>query len=375
MLTPPQPVEPHATAPDFLGLPGLRPIRSLLIDPEVTEIMINGPRKVFVEREGRMQPVDLTFDSERQLNLLIETIVRPSGRMLDAQTPYVDCRLPDGSRVNIVLPPLSLGGAAVTIRKFTGRVRSLQDLVRMETVSPDMATLLDAAVRARLNMVFSGATGTGKTTLLGILATNIPPSERIVAIEDTAELVLGQPNVVRLECRRANVEGKGEVTLEQLLRNSLRMRPTRIVVGEIRGSEAVEMVQAITSGHAGCLAVLHASSPEDALARLEMMVLSRGLPVPVWAIQRQLARALDLIVQLELLPDGVRKVTRVTEVTGAENDGVGLRDLFRFESAGPDASGRVQGRWVSTGTTPGLVDRFARMGVALPGDLFGVRGT
>lgn len=350
---------------DFLELPGYAPIRPLMLDPDVTEIMINGARKVFAERRGRMELTPFHFESERQLNNLIELIVQPSGRSVDAARPYVDCRLPDGSRVNVIISPLSVNGPAVTIRKFTQSLKEVQDLVRVGTLSEPMAHLLCAAMRGRLNIIFAGATGTGKTTTLGIFSTKIPDSERIITIEDTAELHLRQANVVTLECRRASVEGTGEVTLEHLFKNSLRMRPTRIIVGEIRGGEAVEMLQSISSGHEGCLVVLHASTPQDAAARLALLVLSRGLHLPLWAIHKQIADAIDLIVQHELLADGSRKITHITEVTGVEDDAVQLRDLFTFEHDGPDETGKVPGRFVASGVEPGFLDKFRKAGVTL----------
>jgi pilus assembly protein CpaF len=359
--------------PEYQSLPGFEPIRGLLADPAVSEIMINGPRRVFVERKGRMRPTDVTFADERQLRMLIETILRPTGRIADAQTPYTDCRLPDGSRVNIILPPLALDGPTVTIRKFSRTLMEVEDLVRIGTMTEPMATLLGAAVQARLNILFSGGTGTGKTTTLGILATRIPEAERVIVIEDTAELVLRQPHVVRLECRRANVEGTGEVTLEHLLKNSLRMRPSRILLGEIRGSEAIELLQAISSGHQGCLAVLHGSSPDDAISRLELMTLSRGLRLPLWAIYRQIAGAIDLILQHEVLLDGRRVITHVTEVVRAEEDHFVLQDLFRFDNRGPDESGKVLGEVECTGVQPTFLERLERAGVQLPDDLFDQR--
>ncbi len=348
---------------DFLAQPAYTPIRPLLEDPEVTEIMINGPGEVFVERRGRMELSPFRFDSELQLNHLIELITRPTGRTVNTSMPYVDCRLPDGSRVNVIIPPLSLGGAAITIRRFTQTLRVVDDLVRNETMSPPMAELLCDAIRGRLNIIFSGATGTGKTTTLGILCKQIREDERIITIEDTAELQLSQKHVVRLECRRASVEGTGEVTLEELFRNSLRMRPTRIIVGEIRGNEAVDMLQAMASGHSGCLGVLHASTPADAMSRLAMMVLSRGLDLPLWAVHKQMAEAIDLVVQNELLPDGTRKITHVTEVAGVEGNDLQLRDLFRFEHEGPDETGKVPGEFVETGAEPGFLDKLRKAGV------------
>ncbi|MHC4415640.1 MAG: CpaF family protein [Planctomycetota bacterium] len=358
------------TRGDFLELPGYAPIRPLMLDPEVTEIMINGHREVFVERRGRMELSPFKFESEQQLKSLIELIVRPSGRSVDATWPYVDCRLPDGSRVNVIIPPLSLDGPAVTIRKFTQSLKDLDDLVRIGTLSEAMAELLRAAIRARLNIIFAGATGSGKTTTLGILGATIPESERIITIEDTAELNLPQKNVIRLECRRPSVEGTGEVTSEHLFRNSLRMRPTRIVVGEIRGAEAVEMIQAISSGHEGCLAVLHASSPADAVSRLAMMVLSRGMHLPLWAVNRQIAEAIDVIIQHELLPDGTRKITHITEVAGVDDDELRLQDLFEFRHQGPNETGKVPGTFAATGVEPGFLDKLRNAGVSVSEHLF-----
>jgi len=354
----------------FLDHPALEPIRGLMLDPEVTEIMINGPGCVYVERHGRMEPYPLDFGGEEPLNLLIAALLRPTGRAVSASDPYIDFRLPDGSRGNVVISPLAVDGAAVTIRKFTKQLTKAADLIRVGTLSQRMAHLLAAAVKGRANIIFSGATGSGKTTTLQILSRHIPESERIITIEDTAELNLQQKHVVRLECRRANVEGKGAVTLAQLLRNALRMRPTRIIVGEVRGEEAVDMLQAISSGHEGCLAVLHASSPLDAVSRLEMMSLSRGLMLPLWAIHRQIAAAIDLIVQHNQLTDGTRKISRITECTGVENDRVVLRDLFAYRRLRTDEAGREVGEWVSSGGEPRFLKKLEKMGFTIPPEVY-----
>jgi pilus assembly protein CpaF len=354
----------------FLDHPHIEPIRALMEDPEVTEIMINGPQQVFVERRGVIQPEPLQFRDEDQLNLLIGALLQTMGRMVSASNPYVDFRLPDGSRGNVTTAPVALNGPIVTIRKFTKTLTRPQDLIRVGTLSKRMAVVLGAAVKYRANIIFSGATGTGKTTTLGVFSRLIPESERIITIEDTAELQLHQPNVVRLECRQPNIEGKGAITLSQLVRNALRMRPTRIIVGEVRGDEAIDMLQAIASGHQGCLAVLHASTPLDAVSRLEMMSLSRGLMLPLWAIHKQIASAVDLIVQHDFLVDGTRKITRITELEGVEGDRVRLQDLFRYERRGTDAAGRETGQWISSGTKPRFLEKCEKMGITIPPETY-----
>jgi pilus assembly protein CpaF len=354
----------------FLDHPALEPLRALLTDPDVTEIMINGPGQVFVERGGVMQLSTLTFTSAQQLDIVIAALLQPSGRSVSASAPYVDFRLPDGSRGNVIVPPLAVDGAVVTLRRFTKSIKNAADLLKAGTLSKRMAHLLAAAVRARANVVFCGATGTGKTTTLGIFSRYIPETERIVMIEDTAELQLQQKHVVRLECRHANVEGKGAVTLSQLLRNALRMRPTRIIVGEIRGDEALDMLQAISSGHQGCLAVLHAGSPVDAVSRLEMMLLSRGLMLPLWAIHRLIGSAIDLFVQHDFATDGTRRVTRITECSGVDKDEVVLRDLFRYERRGATDSGRETGEWVCDGVEPRFLGKCRKMGFAIPPEVY-----
>jgi len=353
----------------YLEHPAIQPIKALLADPQITEIMINGPKRVYVERKGQFQAVPIEF-TDHDLELLVGALLHPSGRSVSATTPYVDFRLPDGSRGNIIIPPLSVDGPAITIRKFTRTLTKLQDIVDTGTLSKRMAHLLAVAVKGRANIIFAGATGTGKTTTLGILSHYIPEGERIITIEDTAELQLQQKHVVRLECRVANVEGKGQITLAHLVKNALRMRPTRIIVGEIRGDEAVDMLQAISSGHDGCLAVIHAGSPLDAVSRLEMMSLSRGLMLPLWAIHKQIAGAIDLIVQHEFLTDGTRKVTRVTELAGVEGDHVVLNDLFAYRRLGAEPSGKEKGEWVSAGLRPRFLQRCEKMGFTLPPEVF-----
>jgi pilus assembly protein CpaF len=354
----------------FLDHPALEPLRDLLVDPEVTEIMINGPGQVFVERRGVMQLVALTFSDAQHLDLVVGALLQPSGRSVTSSSPYVDFRLPDGSRGNVIVPPLAVDGPVVTIRRFTKSVASPADLLKAGTLSKHMAHLLAAAVRAKANIIFSGATGTGKTTTLGIFSRFIPENERIVTIEDTAELQLQQKHVVRLECRHANIEGKGAVTLSQLVRNALRMRPTRIIVGEIRGDEALDMLQAISSGHQGCLAVLHAGSPVDAVSRLEMMSLSRGLMLPLWAIHKLIGSAIDLFVQHDFGTDGTRRITRITECGGVEGEQVVLRDLFRFERRGAGESGRETGEWVCDGLEPRFLGKCRKLGFTIPAEVY-----
>ncbi len=325
--------------------------------------MINGPEQVFVEKRGLLQSVESPFRNKGELQALVDALVLPSGRSVTAMQPFVDLRMADGSRVNIVIAPVALDGPVVTIRRATPKLSQMADLVRLGTITEDLAYFCYLAIRARLNIVFSGASGSGKTTLLALMSSYIPEGERIVVIEDTAELTLAQSHVVRLECRPPNIEGAGAIPLAHLLRNTFRMRPNRIIVGEVRGPEAVEMLQAMTSGHDGCLAVLHAGTPRDAIARLEMMVLSRGLSLPVWAIQRQIGEAVDVVIQLALMNDGSRRVTHVTEV-GFDPKGpaVTLRDLFTFDHAAKAIG--------STGTVPAFIDRLRRADPATTARLY-----
>jgi len=351
----------------FYDFPAVKPIRHLLIDPEVTEIMINGHGEVFVERGGKMVLDEMKFDSDDQVRMLIDRLVEPTGRSISTAAPFVDFRLPDGARANAVVPPVAVGGPALTIRKFTGALTRVKHLIERRTLSRRMAELLCAAVRARLNIIFSGATGTGKTTTLSILSSAIAESERVITIEDTAELDLkGKKNVVSLQARPPNAEGKGEIVLSQLVRNALRMRPTRIIMGETRGDEAVDMLNAIATGHDGCLAVIHASSPLDAVSRLEMMSLSRGLLLPLWAIHKQIASAIDLIVQHEMLGDGTRRITHVTQVCGVQDEQIALHDIFEYRRRGRDADGREVGQWMCNGVEGDFLTRFEKFGLTIP---------
>jgi pilus assembly protein CpaF len=318
---------------------------------------------------GLLTAVESPFRSRGDLDAFVDALVLPSGRAVTAMQPFVDFRMSDGSRVNVVIAPVALDGPIVTIRRATPSLTQMADLVRLNTLSEEMAYFCYLAIKARLNIVFSGASGSGKTTLLGLMSGYISEGERIVVIEDTAELKLRQKHVVRLECRPPNIEGAGAIPLADLLRNSFRMRPNRIIVGEVRGGEAVEMLQAMTSGHDGCLAVLHAGTPSHAIARLEMMVLARGLALPVWAIQRQIGEAIDVVFQLALMADGSRKVTHVTEVVGEEDGEVKLRDLFRFEHR-IDATGVSRGEILRTDVVPRFVERLRRADPATTERLF-----
>jgi pilus assembly protein CpaF len=350
---------------------GHGPLQRLLEDPAVTEIMVNGPDRVYVEQDGRLVRAGVHFDSEEHLRRVIERIVSRVGRRIDEASPLVDARLPDGSRVHAVIAPLAVRGSTLTIRKFATEPLRTPDLVARGTLTPAMAELLRACVEARLNIIVSGGTGTGKTTLLNVLSSFIPETERIITIEDAVELQLQQEHVVPLESRPANIEGRGEIGIRELVRNSLRMRPDRIVVGEVRGGESLDMLQAMNTGHDGSLSTLHANSPRDAVARLETLVLMAGMELPLRAIREQIASAVDVIVQLSRLRDGSRRVTAVTEVLGMEDQTVLLQDVFRFDyGAGVDASGRFLGRPVATGLRPRFLDTFTELGIELPPDVF-----
>jgi pilus assembly protein CpaF len=338
--------------------PAVLPIRHLLRDPEITEILLNGPKQVFVERGGVMREIAPLFPDEQAMFALIDNLLAGTGRAVNAKSPMVDFRLDDGSRVNVVIAPVALGGPVITIRRFTHALRRMEDLVARGTLTPRMADFLITAVKARLNVVFSGGTGTGKTTTLGIMAAHVEQGERVVVIEDTAELDLALPHVVRLECRPPGIADAAGATLGELLKNSLRMRPSRILVGEVRGEEAFEMLHAMSSGHDGSMAVMHASSPMHAVARLELMLLSRGLPLPLWAIQRQIATSIDLVIQHAILKDGVRRVTHVAEVAGVANDQVVLQNLFEYRLQGYGRDGRAIGGFVSNGIRPKFYDKL-----------------
>ncbi|MFC6356671.1 CpaF family protein [Luethyella okanaganae] len=350
---------------------GYGPLETFLDDEQITEIMVNGPEQIFVERGGRLQLSGVRFTSEAQLRRVIERIVSKVGRRIDESSPLVDARLADGSRVNAVIPPLAVNGSALTIRKFAREPFTVDDLVAFGTMSQDMADMLEACVKARLNIIVSGGTGTGKTTLLNVLSSYIPRDERIVTIEDAVELQLQQDHVVRLESRPANIEGKGEITIRDLVRNSLRMRPDRIVIGECRGGESLDMLQAMNTGHEGSLSTVHANSPRDAIARLETLVLMAGMDLPLRAIREQITSAVDVIVQITRLKDGTRRVTHVTEVQGMESDIVTLQDAFVFDySAGVDAAGRFLGYAAATGVRPRFADRFRELGITLSPNVF-----
>lgn len=349
---------------------GFGPIHPLLNDESVSEVMVNGPNQVYVERNGKLELTDVVFRNDAHVLHIIEKIVAPIGRRIDESSPMVDARLPDGSRVNAIIPPISLVGPSITIRKFSRDPFTIDDLLSFGTMSLEMAAFLEAAVKARLNVVVSGGTGSGKTTTLNVLSSFIPHDERIVTIEDAAELQLRQEHVISLETRPANIEGKGAITIRDLVKNSLRMRPERIVVGEVRSGEALDMLQAMNTGHDGSLTTGHANTPRDMLARLETMVLMAGMELPVRAIREQISSAIDVIVQQSRLRDGSRKVTHVTEIQGMEGDVIVLQDLFVFEQEGIDENGKVKGHFRSTGIRPKFIKNLEEAGIQLPAVMF-----
>ena len=354
-------------ADDILGH---GPLERLLADDSITEIMVNGPFEVWVERQGRLYETTVRFHDESHLRRIINKIVAQVGRRIDEATPLVDARLPDGSRVNAVIPPLSLSGPIVTIRKFSKKRLTLDDMIKLGTLSTETVEFLQRCILAELNVLISGGTGSGKTTLLNALSTAIPDSDRIVTIEDAAELRLNQRHVLRLESRPKNIEGQGEIPIRTLVRNSLRMRPDRIIVGEVRGAEALDMLQAMNTGHDGSLSTIHANSPRDALSRIETMVLMTGYDLPVRAIRGQVASALDMIVHLERLEDGSRRVTAITEVQRMESDVITLQDIFEFkvERVTPDRV--VVGSMCATGLRPSFLHKFEKRGITLPVSIF-----
>ncbi len=350
---------------------GYGPIQPLLDDPDVTEVMVNGPKKIYVEKGGQLERTSLSFDDDAHVMRIIERIILPLGRRVDSDSPTVDARLPDGSRVNAVVRPVALDGPSITIRKFRKDKLNTGELVAGNTLTQSMVEFLRACVLARLNIIISGGTGAGKTTLLNALSGFIPESERIVTIEDAAELQLQQDHTLRLETKPANVDGSGETTVRDLVRNALRMRPDRIVVGECRGGEALDMLQAMNTGHDGSLTTLHANSPRDALSRLETMVLMAGVELPLKVVRQQISAAVDLIVQQTRLKDGSRKVTAITEVAGMEGDTIVLTDIFKFEQTGLGEGGKVIGELKATGIRPLFSPRLEAAGLKLGAEIFG----
>lgn len=351
-------------------LTGFGPIQPLLDDEDVSEVMVNGPKKVFIEKKGRLTKSAVTFDDDDHVLRVIDRIILPLGRRVDADTPTVDARLPDGSRVNAVIRPVSIDGPSITIRKFKKDKLSIQQLIDFGSLTSQMAEFIRACVLAHLNIVISGGTGSGKTTLLNVLSSFIPEEERIITIEDAAELQLQQDHVLRMETKVPNVDGKGAVSIRDLVRNSLRMRPDRIVVGECRGGEALDMLQAMNTGHDGSLTTLHANSPRDAISRMETMVLMAGMDLPLKVVRQQISSAVDLIIQQTRLKDGSRKVTAITEVVGMEGDVVVLTDIFKFEQTGLGQEGKILGELKATGIRPIFSPRLEAAGFKLGAEIF-----
>jgi pilus assembly protein CpaF len=350
---------------------GYGPLQPLLDDPDITEIMVNGPKKIYIEKKGLLERTNVVFDDNLHILKIIDRIVSPLGRHIDSDSPMVDARLPDGSRVNAVVPPCAVDGASLTIRKFRKDKFSIMQLIELNSLTQGMADFLRACVLGRLNIMISGGTGSGKTTLLNALSGFIPEEERIVTIEDAAELQLQQDHVVRLETKLASVEGHGTVTVRELVRNSLRMRPDRIIVGECRGGEALDMLQAMNTGHDGSLTTIHANSPRDALSRLETLVLMAGMELPIKIVRQQISSAMDVIVQVSRMRDGTRKITAITEVAGMEGDVVVLSDIFKFNQTGVDAEGKILGQVKPTGIRPLFGPRLEAAGFKLGAEIFG----
>ena len=341
---------------------GLGPLEPLLWDDEITDILVNGPSQVYVERGGKLYLTDVSFQDDQHLMLIIDRIVSQVGRRVDEASPMVDARLPDGSRINAIIPPLALDGPSLSIRRFGKRRYSVDDLVAKDSITPDMVEFIRAIIRARLNVLVCGGTGSGKTTMLNCISAFIPVDERVVTIEDSAELVLQQPHVVRLETRPPNVEGKGEVTARELVRNTLRMRPDRIIVGEVRGSEVFDMLQAMSTGHDGSLCTIHANTPRDSMGRLEMMMLLAGWSIPQRAMRQQISSALNVIIHVSRLSDGTRKVMRISELVGMEGDMIMMQDLYEFHRTGVNAQGKVLGQYRKTGIRSAYKDRIEAYG-------------
>jgi pilus assembly protein CpaF len=349
---------------------GFGPLEVLLKDPTISDILVNGPHKIYVERRGKLEKTDVKFRDNEHLLQIIDRIVSKVGRRVDETSPMVDARLPDGSRVNAIIPPLALDGPSMSIRRFGANPLKLEDLLNYKAFTPEMAMLMEACIKARLNLIISGGTGCGKTTLLNTLSSFIPGDERIVTIEDAAELQLQQDHVVRLETRPPNIEGKGQITTRDLVRNALRMRPERIIIGECRGAESLDMLQAMNTGHAGSMTTLHANSPRDAQARLETMIMMAGMELPMKAMRQQISSAVDLIIQANRLQGGPRKVTSITEVMNMEQDVIIMQDVFRYRQLGIDQNGRAFGQFEATGVRPSFVARLEAAGIKLPTNLF-----
>jgi pilus assembly protein CpaF len=354
---------------------GLGPIEPLMRDPDVSDILVNTSRQVYVERMGKLEPTTVIFRDDAHLLQIIDRIVSRVGRRIDESSPMVDARLPDGSRVNAIIPPLALDGPLLSIRRFGRTPLTAEDLVRLGSLTPDMIAVLRAMVRARLNVLISGGTGSGKTTLLNCLSSFIPDGERIITIEDSAELQLQQPHVCRLETRPPNIEGRGEVTQRELVRNTLRMRPDRIIVGEVRGAESLDMLQAMNTGHDGSISTVHANSARDGLNRLEMMMQMAGFDLPIRAMRQQISSALDLVVHTARMIDGTRKVTGISEVVGMEGDTIMIQELFTYQREGTDADGRIIGRFVSTGIRPRFAERAKSSSHAIDPKIFEYLGS
>src|SRR6516165_377883 len=352
---------------------GFGPLEVLLKDPTISDILINGPKKLYVERRGKMEKCDVTFRDNDHLLQIIDRIVSKVGRRVDETSPMVDARLPDGSRVNAIIPPLARDGASVSIRRFGANPLKLEDLLNYKAFTPEMAMLMEACIKARLNIIISGGTGCGKTTLLNTLSSFIPGEERIVTIEDAAELQLQQDHVVRLETRPPNIEGKGAVNTRDLVRNALRMRPERIIIGECRGGESLDMLQAMNTGHAGSMTTLHANTTRDAQARLETMIMMAGMELPIKAMRQQISSAVDVIIQANRLQGGPRKVTSITEVCGMEQEIIIMQDVFRYRQLGIDQNARAFGQFEASGVRPTFVSRIEAAGIKLPSNLFAER--
>jgi pilus assembly protein CpaF len=349
---------------------GLGPLEALLRDSSISDILINGPKTIFVERGGRLQRSDVQFSDEKHLLQIVQRIAGRIGRRVDESSPMVDARLEDGSRVNAIIPPLALDGTLVSIRRFPARPLQAADLIAKKSIAPEMIEFLSACVKARLNILISGGTGSGKTTLLNMLSSYIPDDQRIATIEDAAELRLQQGHVVRMETRPPNIEGKGEVTARDLVRNALRMRPDRVVIGESRGPEALDMLQAMNTGHEGSMTTLHANNAREALSRLEMMVGMAGFDLPIWIIRRQIASAVNIVVQASRLAGGARKITQIAEITGMEGEIISMHDLFGFTQTGVDEKGAARGYFHANGIRPQFLSKIEAAGIALPFDLF-----